>query len=116
MEESASFTSLITGPKVLIINLNRGKGLQFDVKLDLDEIIDINEFIYFKNTPNKYQLIGVVTHFGQPGKSGHYIAICKSFVDNNWYKYDDSLVTLSNFQEAKTLGIPCVLFYSALAN
>ena len=116
MEESASFTSLITGPKVLIINLNRGKGLQFDVKLDLDEIIDINEFIYFKNTPNKYQLIGVVTHFGQPGKSGHYIAICKSFVDNNWYKYDDSIVTLSNFQEAKTLGIPCVLFYSALAN
>ena len=115
-EDSVTFNSLITGPKVLIINLNRGKGFQFDVNLNFDEYIDINEFIYFKNTPNRYQLIGVMTHIGQPGKNGHFIAICKSFVDGNWYKYDDSLVTLSNFQEAKTIGIPCVLFYSAFAN
>ena len=114
MANSVNNTALIIGPKVLIINLNRGKGLQFNVKLNFDEYIDINEFIYFKNSPNKYQLIGVVTHFGPSSMSGHFIAFCKSFVDGNWYKYNDSIVSLSNFQEAKTTGVPYILFYSAI--
>ena len=107
-------TSLIVGPKVLILNLNRGKGLQFDVKLNLDEYIDINEFIYFKNTTNKYRLIGVVTNFGPSSMNEHFIAFCKSFVDDNWYKYNDSIVSLSNFQEVKNTGVPYILFYSAV--
>ena len=106
--------NLIVGPKVLVINLNRGKGLQFDIKLDFDEYIDINEFIYFKNSPCKYQLIGVVTHFGPSGMSGHFIAFCKSFVDNKWYKYNDSLVSPSSFPDAKNTGVPYILFYSAI--
>ena len=112
MSNSVNNTSLITCPKVLIINLNRGKGLQFDVKLNFDEFIDISQFIYFKKTPCRYQLIGIVTHFNSSGKSGHFIAFCKSFVDGNWYKYDDSIVSMSNFQEAKTTGVPYILFYS----
>ena len=111
---SVNNTALIVGPKVLILNLNRGKGIQFNVKLNFDEYIDINEFIYFKNTPNKYKLIGVVTNFGPSSISGHFIAFCKSFIDGNWYKYNDSIVSLSNFQEAKTTGIPYILFYSAV--
>ena len=111
---SVNNTALIVGPKVLILNLNRGKGLQFNLKLNFDEYIDINEFIYFKNTPNKYKLIGVVTQFGSQSMSGHFIAFCKSFVDGNWYKYNDSIVALSNFQEAKTTGVPYILFYSAV--
>ena len=102
------------GPKVLILNLNRGKGLQFDVKLNLDEYIDINEFIYFKNTTNKYRLIGIVTNFGPSSMNEHFIAFCKSFVDDNWYKYNDSIVSLSNFQEVKNTGVPYILFYSAV--
>ena len=114
MTNSVNSKSLIIGPKVLIINLNRGKGHQFDVKLNFDEYININEFIYFKNTPCKYQLIGVVTHFGPSSMNGYFIAFCKSFVDNNWYKYNNSTVNLSNFFEAKTTGIPYILFYSMI--
>ena len=114
MANSINSTTLIVGPKILIINLNRGKGIQFNVKLNFDEYIDINEFIYFKNTPNKYKLIGVVTNFGPSSISGHFIAFCKSFIDGNWYKYNDSIVSLSNFQEAKTTGIHYILFYSAV--
>ena len=114
MANSMNSSNLIIGPKVLVINLNRGKGLQFDIKLDFDEYIDINEFIYFKNSPCKYQLIGVVTHFGPSGMSGHFIAFCKSFVDNKWYKYNDSLVSPSSFPDAKNTGVPYILFYSAI--
>ena len=114
MANSVNSTSLIVGPKVLIINFNRGKGLQYDVNIDFDENIDINPFIYYKNAPCNYQLIGVVTHFGPSSMSGHFIAFCKSFVDNNWYKYNDSLVSLSNFEEAKSTGVPYILFYSLI--
>ena len=114
MANSVNSTSLIVGPKVLIINFNRGKGLQYDVQIDFDENIDINPFIYYKNAPCNYQLIGVVTHFGPSSMSGHFIAFCRSFVDNNWYKYNDSFVTLSSFQEAKTTGVPYILFYSLI--
>ena len=112
MTDSANSTSLIVGPKVLIINLNREKQLQLDIKINLDEYIDISPFIYYKNTPGKYQLIGVVTNLGSSGISEHFIAFCKSFVDKNWYKYDDSFVSLSSLQEAKNIGIPYILFYS----
>ena len=114
MANSMNSSNLIIGPKVLVINLNRGKGLQFDIKLDFDEYIDINDFIYFKNSPCKYQLLGVVTHFGPSGMSGHFIAFCKSFVDNKWYKYNDSLVSPSSFPDAKNTGVPYILFYSAI--
>ena len=113
MANSENNTTLIVGPKVLVINLNRGKGLQFNIKIDFDEYINIYDFIYFKTTNFRYKLIGVVTHFGPSSDSGHFIAFCKSFVDFKWYKYNDAMVTPSSFNEAKTTGVPYILFYSA---
>ena len=113
MANSVNSSFLIVGPKLLVINLNRGKGLQFNIKLDFDEYINISDFIYFKSTPTRYKLIGVVTHFGPSGMSGHFIAFCNSFMDNKWYRYNDSLVTPSSFQDAKNTGVPYILFYQA---
>ena len=113
MANSANNTTLIVGPKILIINLNRGKGLQFNIKLDFTEFINIYDFIYFKNTPHKYRLIGVVTHFGPSGESGHFIAFCRSFVDKKWYRYNDAIVTPSSFKDARDVGVPYILFYQA---
>ena len=113
MANSENNTTLIVGPKVLVINLNRGKGLQFNIKIDFDEFINLYDFIYYKNTNFRYKLIGVVTHFGPSSDSGHFIAFCKSFVDFKWYKYNDAMVSPSSFNEAKTTGVPYILFYSA---
>ena len=113
MANSENNTTLIVGPKVLVINLNRGKGLQFNIKIDFDEYINIYDFIYFKTTNYRYKLIGVVTHFGPSSDSGHFIAFCKSFVDLKWYKYNDAMVNQSSFNEAKNTGVPYILFYSA---
>ena len=113
MANSENNTTLIVGPKVLVINLNRGKGLQFNIKIDFDEYINLYDFIYYKSTYFRYKLIGVVTHFGPSSDSGHFIAFCKSFVDSKWYKYNDAMVSPSSFNEAKTTGVPYILFYSA---
>ena len=109
---SINMSKLIISPNILIINLNRGKGLQYDVKLNFGEYLDIQNFIYYKESPNFYELIGIVTHFGPSSMGGHFIAFCKSFVDQKWYKYNDAMVNNSSFQEASTTGVPYILFYS----
>jgi ubiquitin C-terminal hydrolase len=114
MANSVNISKLIIAPNVLVINLNRGKGLQFDVKLTFGEFLDIKNFIYYKDSPNFYELIGIVTHFGPSSMGGHFIAFCKSFVDQNWYKYNDAQVDISSFQEASTTGVPYILIYSII--
>jgi len=119
MVDSINYSKLITCPNILILNLNRGKGLQFNIKIEIQEKLNVGNFLYFKNSneiPTNYELIGIVTHFGPSDMSGHFIAFCKSFVDNNWYKYNDSIVTLSSFMEAKNTGVPYILFYTGTRN
>ena len=113
MSNSNNKTEIIIGPNVLVINLNRGKGLEFNVKINFSEYLDIKNFIDYKEaSPTFYELIGIVTHFGPSSMSGHFIAFCKSFVDNQWYKYNDTQVNHSSFQEARSTGVPYILFYS----
>jgi ubiquitin carboxyl-terminal hydrolase 8 len=102
MSNSINKSKLIVCPNVLVINLNRGKGLQFDIKIKFEEYLDIKEFIYNDKSPSYYELVGIVTHFGPSSMGGHFIAFCKSFMDQNWYKYNDALVNISSFQEAST--------------
>ena len=104
----------VYGPNVLIINLNRGKGIQFNVKLNFELYLDISNYVCNNNGPKKYELIGVVQHYGESSMNGHYIAFCKSKFDKNWYKYNDSIVQKVNYNEMYSSGIPYVLFYHKL--
>ena len=114
MSNSVNVNKLIISPNVLIINLNRGRGLQFNININFEEYLDISNFVFYnKGCPTYYQLIGIVTHFGPSSMDGHFIAFCKSFKNNKWYKYNDGLVTPSNFSEARSTGIPYILFYSS---
>ena len=112
--DSINFSKLIACPNILVINLNRGKGLQFDIKIDFEEILNVKNFLLEKSNdiPSVYKLFGIVTHFGPSSMAGHFIAFCKSFIDGNWYKCNDSIVTPSSFHEAKNTGVPYILFYS----
>jgi ubiquitin C-terminal hydrolase len=115
--ESNYCTTLLTLPKVLIILLNRGKGIEFKIKLEFTEILDLNQYAELKdsndhNNSNKYKLIGVITHLGNSGEDGHFIAHCLSPIDNQWYTYNDAIVTQkSNFKEIIDFGMPYLLFY-----
>jgi len=113
MVDNINTTKILYGPRILVINLNRGKGLEFDIKLNFPEYIDISNYVYYKDkSPTYYELIGIVTHFGPSSMSGHFIAFCKSFGNQQWYKYNDAMVDLSNFEEAQNTGVPYILFYS----
>ena len=60
-----------------------------------------------------YELIGVINHLGEYDSSGHFIAACKSPINNRWYRYNDSVVTnITNFKnDILDFGEPHVLFY-----
>ena len=115
--ESNYQTTLLTLPKVLIILLNRGKGIEFKIKLEFTETIDLSQYagLQDSNNPhdtNMYKLIGVITHLGNSGEDGHFIAHCLSPIDKQWYTYNDAIVTQkSNFQEIIDFGMPYLLFY-----
>ncbi len=106
-------TYLTTGPEILIILLNRGKGKQFDVKIDFGEYLNLYNYIEYKNTGYNYKLIGVITHIGESSMSGHFIAYCKDPITNLWIKYNDEIVTdVNNFQnEVINFAMPYLLFY-----
>ena len=114
---------IYTHPEVLVIILNRGKGLEFDAEFEYPENFILNNYINFENNDNyqnyeiiEYELINVISHLGESSMSGHFISFCKSPIDNKWYKYNDAVVSESsidfmnkNNDELKT--IPYVLFY-----
>jgi ubiquitin C-terminal hydrolase len=108
-------TILTEGPEVLILLLNRGKGIEFDIKIQFWESIDLSQFFTHEKNCN-YDLIGVITHFGESSMSGHFIAYCRDPLNkNNWIKYNDSIVSdvePNNFQkEVIDFGMPYLLFY-----
>ena len=107
-------TLLYYAPEILILVLNRGTGIQFKISLEFYEQLDIRNYFEASNTTGGiYDLIGVVTHMGESGASGHFIAACKSPKDNRWYKYNDDLVfPVQNFKtEILDYAMPYILFY-----
>ena len=109
-------TILTTAPKVLILLLNRGVGIQFKIKLEFTTELDITKYINQKNGNIKYKLLGVITHLGESGAGGHFIAHCLSPIDNEWYTYNDAMVNkIDDFQkQIIDLGMPYLLFYKLI--
>ena len=80
----SQYTSRIfSGPIILVLILNRGKGNIYDVKLDFTEYIDISQFVIKKEKPQQtYNLYSVITHIGQSGPNAHFVASCKNNINN----------------------------------
>ena len=109
---SMNYCILLKEPKILIIDLKKYNESNYDIKIDFEEIINLKDFFYFKNNI-KYKLIGVISKSYQFGFNNHFIAFCKSFINNNWYKYNDPIVSLISFKEIKKVRMPLLLFYSS---
>ena len=99
-------------PKTLIINFNRGIGIEFDVGIIFEEYLNLRKYIYFQDSPYYYELTGVVCHFGSNDEGGHFIAFCKNCDNCCWYKFNDGMVNKCSFQDVCSIGLPYVLFYS----
>ena len=105
-------------PEVLIIILNRGMGLQFDVKIDFLKMVNLGKFIGDKkdgiDNTTQYDLIGVISHLGESSDAGHFFAYCLDPIKKKkWFKYNDSIVAeVEDFEkEVVDFGMPYVLFY-----
>ena len=114
LSDSIHENKIYSAPNVFIMILNRGKNNMYNIKLDFTEAIDISQFVLLKDKPNiLYDLYGVITHIGESGPNAHFIASCKSPVDNRWYKFNDAFVSpIQNVQkEVIDFGTPYILFY-----
>ena len=117
MSNASTANKMNTCPEVMTIILNRGKGLEFDVNFEYPLYLDINNYIIEKSNSGKdeYELICVLSHYGPSGMAGHFIAFCKSPVDQKWYCYNDAQVSECDDPTSQgngdVEGIPYVLFY-----
>ena len=116
MSDASNSNFFYSTPEVLTIILNRGKGLQFDVNFEYPLIINVEKYKLDKTcTNNNYELIGVLSHIGPSGMSGHFIAICKSPENGKWYLYNDATVSEvknpKNINNDSVESIPYVLYY-----
>ena len=111
-KDSSMQTKISAAPLVLILILNRGRGnLDFREPFTFWEIIDLTNYVEFPQPDNKYFLSGVVSHMGDSGPSGHFIAFCRMSPTSKYYCYNDSLVNESSFEEINRRGTPYILFY-----
>jgi ubiquitin C-terminal hydrolase len=113
LSEVINISKLFNAPNILIIILNRGKGNAYNMKIEFDEVIDVTDYIEYKQNKVIYNLYGVVTHLGKNGDEGHFIAICKNLIDNTWYKYNDSDINIiKNIKkEILEFGKPYILSF-----
>ena len=103
---------LMQGPKILIINIIGEKNNKKEIKFELEEKIELKNFIFDYKKEYNYELISLISIIDD----SHYIAFCKSFNNNKWYKDRESLDNESMFNEIKKAGFPYLLFYSLITN
>ena len=108
-------TILYSGPNYLIINLNRGKGAVYECKVNFPSQLNIFNYVNFKNGITVYELYAVICHLGPSSMSGHFVAYCKNRIDNQWYLYNDAIVTKCSRQFQYNDGMPYILFYRGLS-
>ena len=62
-------TFIASCPEIIIIILNRGKGIQYKVKINFPIQLNLYNFIDFKEAGYNYELIGVITSASKTGST-----------------------------------------------
>ena len=76
-------------------------------------ILDLNDYnINYNNKNNKYSLNSMAIHNGGLN-SGHYYSVCKNYLDDNWYQYNDNHVSMVKEDELLNF-LPYLLVYIRL--
>ena len=116
LEDGFGLTSLYSGPNYLIINLNREEGKVYECKVNFPNQLNIFNYVTFKNGITVYELYAVICDLGPSSMSGHFVAYCRNRIDNQWYLYDDSIVTKCTKPSQYNDGMPYILFYRGLTS
>jgi len=87
------------------------------VKIDFEENLNLKDYVEYFKEDSFYELIGVVTHYGESGSNGHFMARCKNPIDSfNWYLYNDAIIQKIVFFSKENFfrGNPYILFYKKI--
>ena len=105
------FSFIFIAPEILILIFEKNKGSKIKLEFNID--LNLYNNIIERQTGFNYNLIGVVSKFGEFGVNECFIAFCKSPIDNIWYKYNNDFVSkVINFNfEITNSGEPLILFY-----
>jgi ubiquitin C-terminal hydrolase len=110
-------------PNVLIVILNRGRNnADFNEEFDFPAILDLSKtnIALVQNSPRLFYLCGVITHLGESGSGGHFIAYCRNNQNDKFTYYNDSIVSEVSIETALSYKIsnnenekktPYILFY-----
>ena len=116
-------TNLYSTPKVFLFLLDRGNNIDendnelLNIPFLIEEKIDLQKFVENKNSPTKYELVGIVSISLSDTK---YVAHSKSPIDNNWYYFNDLKVKQIDYDNViKVINnnyyyIPCILVYKSI--
>ena len=95
-------------PKVLIIILNRGRNnLDFNEEFTFPKDLDlsIESYVINNNINTKFYLQSVITHLGESGSGGHFIAYCRNGPEGNFLCYNDASVSTATVHDAMMSNI-----------
>jgi ubiquitin carboxyl-terminal hydrolase 14 len=92
---------------------------QFETEMDVDGEAEKKKTALECVHSGVYELCGVVTHKGRYANSGHYIGWTKDSKSDDWFKFDDDVVTKVKSEEISALSgggdwhMAYILFYRA---
>ena len=110
--------SIYSSSNIFIFSLDRkdldSKFLQ--IPFIIDEKIEITNFLEMIDSPQYYQLTGIVSYYNKENK---YVSFCMSPVDKQWYLFNDEkvsqteIIQVIDLHNSKKEFIPCLLAYKA---
>ena len=117
LKDASIYSKIYYTSPYLLINFDYGKNKIYVPKgFNFGEIICLNnQFLSINTADTNYQLIAVSSHIGSSGNTGHYITFCKDTTSENWYKYNDSSVSICSFEDTKSYS-PYLLLYKKEVN
>jgi ubiquitin C-terminal hydrolase len=118
-------SKILSNRNIFVFSLNRGlingkfDDNLTDINFQLNEQIDLGNFVSENIQNSKYELTGIVSI---SRRLKNYVSFCKSPVDNNWYSYDSENICPSNIHyilsehdsTKETDNIPCILVYQSI--
>jgi ubiquitin C-terminal hydrolase len=116
--DHTGITTIYCSPNNFIFSLDR-KDLDqnlLNIQFNIEEKININNFVYNKGCLTQYQLIGIVSYSTTENK---YVSFCMSPVDSQWYMYNDEnvqMIQLNQIISSHNINrqyIPCLLAYKS---
>ena len=104
-------TTLYLLPETLVINLNRGKNAVYQCNVNFPEDLDLTNYVINKKFNVQYELYGVICTLDSSSMNGNIVAYCRNIMDDKWYLYNDSIITLCEKPKEYLNKMPYILFY-----